>query len=72
MVLGVVGSDGKVRLPIFILQGVTVTMDVYLGLLRDKVIPWYRTTTSWVSSPSSRTPPAHGAVRKHRSSSARM
>ncbi len=40
MVLGAVGSDSKVCPPIFIPKGVTVMMDVYLGLLKDKVIPW--------------------------------
>jgi len=42
MVLGVVGSDGKVCPPIFIPEGLRVNTEVYLRLLIDHVIPWIK------------------------------
>lgn len=40
MVLGVLGSDGKVCPPIFVPEGLKVTAEVYQRLLKEKVLPW--------------------------------
>ena len=44
MVLGIVASDGNKCPPIFIKEGLKVTASVYIGLLRDHVLPWLKAT----------------------------
>ena len=42
MVLGIVSSDGKTCPPIFIPTGLKVNTDVYIDLLKTKLLPWLR------------------------------
>ncbi len=42
MVLGVVASNGKKCPPIFIESGVRITADIYIDLLKTKVLPWIK------------------------------
>lgn len=42
MVLGVVASNGKKCPPIFIESGVRITADIYIDLLKSKVLPWIK------------------------------
>ena len=44
MMLGIVTSSGHKAPPIFILEGEKVNTEVYLAILRSKVLPWLRKT----------------------------
>lgn len=44
MVFGLVASDGKTMDPVFIQEGLKVNTHVYLGILKNHVLPWITST----------------------------